>query len=85
MIANVTDLATVKSRPIQCIFMVNLMVAARGKVKSAIPHGALRDANVISRTLARNVRRLGFTSTQIAARINALPTSNKLARLQKSR
>ena len=85
MTSTVTDFAMVETLPDGHIFLATLMLLLEEKSCRLSPNGLLRDANAILKTLARNVQLLGSTSNQMVVRINALPTSNKLARLQKSR
>lgn len=84
MTSTATDFALVETFPELVCFLSFLMAVARGKVMSTFPHWLRRDANVIPKTLARNMQLLGSTPTRMAVWINALPTSNQLARPQKT-
>ena len=83
MTSTATDFALAETTPSWYFIVAILMAAAWVKDMRGIQHGPLRDANANSKTLARNVQLLGSTSTQMAVRINALPTSTQLARLQR--
>lgn len=84
MTSTATDFALVETLRNWYIFCGNFNAAAREQVMSAFPHGLLRESNVIPKTLARNMQLLGSTPTRMAVWINALPTSNQLARPQRT-